>query len=162
MRKIKTHKISFYALWCCLGIATLIFGTGAIIGYDDIVGETLISGILWLLYLLIACATAFIAFNIAKNARRLLQAFRNNDRERLQIGKTNIIASVILLLSLAIGIGIAIASKDDTMVKATVGEQISADTFIVSSLLMIIATTITVALNSIGILKKRSKNEKKA
>lgn len=163
-RKIKAHKISIYAMWSCLAVAALIFGAGATFGYDDIVGDVLINIILWLLYLLTAVATGFVLFNCAKSIAGLTKAMRGKDRKRQQIGQTNILASGVLIASIAVGAIVALVSKDDSLKKATAGEQICADIFVVSLLIMIACTIAAVLLNSSGVLRKKNSktDEKKA
>lgn len=120
---MKIQDISRYALWACVVIIVVCFGTFFSVGYDNMVGEynepQLTELLLWLMYALTAATALLAIWSVLKG----ISSNRGNDPSLttgVPGGKVTFTAIFLLVASLVIGYVLGLGAEDFTAADGTV------------------------------------------
>lgn len=158
---IKTEKLSKNVLLACSVIIIIFFGLFFGVGYDNPVGDynepQFTEALIFLMYGLIGIATVLAVWSVIKSIVENMGGSGEN-LSGVPGGKISAISFGIMLISLVVGYVSGIGETDFTAADGTVTSASMvtiSDMFIISIYILMLITTLCVAFNMTGIMKKK-------
>ena len=157
----KKYMTSYYVLYACFAVIILTFAVFFGYGYDNPEGDynapVCTEGLMWLMYGMFAVTCVLAIWSVVRGAK-IAMATKGADISGVPGGKVTATSMAWLVLSLVVGLlpnlnESEFVAADGTVTSATMVTV--TDMFMVSIYIMLLLTTLAVAFNMTGLMKKK-------
>lgn len=157
----KKYMTSYYVLYACFAIIILTFAAFFGYGFDNQVGDynapVCTEGLMWLMYGMFFVTCALAIWSVVRGIR-ISSATKGENISGVAGGKVAVVSFAIMVVSLVVGF---VPNMNETEFVSASGAVTSpmmvtvTDMFLISIYIMSLITTVAVAINMSGILKKK-------
>ena len=157
----KKYMTSYYVLYACFAIIVLTFAVFFGYGYDNMEGDynapKCTEALMWLMYAMFAVTCVLAIWSVARGVK-ISMATKSGDISGVPGGKVTAVSFALLAVSLIVGL---VPNLNETEFVAADGTVTTAamvtvtDMFMVSIYIMLLLTTLAVAFNMTGLMKKK-------
>ncbi len=161
MAASKKYMTSYYVLYACFAIIILFFAAFFGYGYDNMQGDynapVCTEGLMWLMYGMFFVTCALALWSVFRGVQ-ISMSSKGEDISWVPGGKITAASFAVLVVSLVVGIVMGMGATEFTAADGTVTSATMVtvtDMFMTSIYIMMVVTIVAVAVNMLGLLKKK-------